>query len=355
MPAAMTLPDLSPLTRDAVIADAEGRLQPGALALIHAQRWLLMLAPRAVGGGEWALPDVVRLEEAVAAADGSCGWFLTLCAGAGWFAGFLPPDLARRILATPNACLAGSGAVTGTAERDGAGWRVNGRWGHATGAPQATHFTFNATLHDGGRPLLDAQGQPRVRAFVVPAADVAWALTWHSVGLRASASHAFTLSDRFVADDQAFDIDPARATAPGPLYRFPFRAFAFVTLVANLLGMARHFAGLARPVVARRTAARAASASATRCATAEQALDDARDAFYAALDDAWAQAQTGAIVDDATARRLEALSQALAQRCRDTVTTLYPACGLEAADPRSDLNRVWRDFHTATQHAIWLD
>ena len=33
-----------------------------------------------------------------------------------------------------------------------------------------------------------------------------------------------------------FAIDPACATAPGPLYRFPFMPLAFVTLGANLLG-----------------------------------------------------------------------------------------------------------------------
>jgi indole-3-acetate monooxygenase len=355
MPASMDLPDLTPLTANAALADAQGRLQPEQLDLIHAQGWLLMLAPRAVGGGERPLPEVVRLEEAVAAADGSCSWFLTLCAGAGWFAGFLPPALAKAVLATPRACLAGSGAATGVADREGTGWRVNGRWGHATGAPQATHFTFNARLQQDGLPLLDAQGQPRVRAFILPAAEVQWEPTWHSIGLRASASHAFTLQDVRAADEQAFDIDPARATAPGPLYRFPFRAFAFVTLAANLLGLARRFTELARPVITRRTVAHAADVSAARCQAAEHALDQARDTFYVALDAAWARAQVGAAVSDTNARELETLSQALAQCCRDAVATLYPCCGLEAADPRSHLNRVWRDFHTATQHAIWLD
>ena len=78
---------------------------------------------------------------------------------AGWFAGFLDPDLARAILATPRVCLAGSGAPTGTAEREGEGWRIDGQWEYASGAPMATHFTFNAVLHEGGAPLLDALGR----------------------------------------------------------------------------------------------------------------------------------------------------------------------------------------------------
>jgi hypothetical protein len=38
----------------------------------------------------------------------------------------------------------------------------------------------------------------------------------------------------------------------GPLYRFPFLAFAFVTLAANVAGMAHHFVELAEECIARR-------------------------------------------------------------------------------------------------------
>ncbi|TXI21251.1 MAG: acyl-CoA dehydrogenase, partial [Roseateles sp.] len=47
------------------------------------------------------------------------------------------------------------------------------------------------------------------------------------------------------------------------------------------------------------------------------------------------------------AAELEALSQALVAVARDAISQTYPACGLWAADMRSELNRVWRDFHTA--------
>jgi hypothetical protein len=66
--------------------------------------------------------------KSIAKADGSCGWVAMLCAGAGWFAGFLPPTLAREVVATPRMCLAGSGAATAVAERTADGWRINGRW-----------------------------------------------------------------------------------------------------------------------------------------------------------------------------------------------------------------------------------
>ncbi|MFA9217817.1 MAG: hypothetical protein ACEQSK_12030, partial [Sphingomonadaceae bacterium] len=39
---------------------------------------------------------------------------------------------------------------------------------------------------------------------------------------------------------------------------------------------------------------------------------------------------------------------------RAAVDELYPYCGLHAAREDSAFNRVWRDFHTASQHALLL-
>ncbi|WP_075792522.1 acyl-CoA dehydrogenase [Massilia putida] len=364
------MPTLSPLAardaariaRYAASADMDGWLHPVHQALIHRRGWLRMLAPRAVGGEERPLPDVVRLEEAIARVDGSVGWTVTLCAGAGWFAGFLPPHLARDILATPRACLAGSGAPTGHADREGDGWRIEGEWDYASGAPMATHFTFNAWLREDGQPLRGADGQPRMQAFVVPKDIVEIVPRWRSIGLRATASHAYRIRGAWVHADHGFVIDPAAARARGPLYRFPFLPFAFVTLAANVAGMASHFVDLAAGCIARRRNRFGGrnepliEAPAVRAALdgACGRLDDVRTRFYALLDACWADVAAGSEVADAQAARMQALAQEWVAASRYAVDTLYPYCGLVAASADSDINRVWRDFHTASQHALLL-
>lgn len=340
----------------AVQADATGHLQPDQIDLIHRKQWLKMLAPRAQGGSELPLPEVVRLEEAIAQADGSCGWVVTLCAGAGWFTGFLPAGLAQEILSTPQVCLAGSGAPTGHAERDGQGWRLSGQWHHASGSQLATHVTFNAQLREDGQALLDAQGRPRICAFVVPAAQVQVAPdSWHSIGLRATTSQAFTVQDLRVSSDHAFVIDASHATASGPLYRFPFEALAFVTLAANMLGMARHFMALAQGITARHipTLNGPSRAALALWTVSDRALETARADFYAQLDSVWAATVQGT-ASALQSQQLVDTARALASQARECVDALYPCCGLHAADPRSEINRVWRDLHTASQHAIWL-
>jgi alkylation response protein AidB-like acyl-CoA dehydrogenase len=352
--------DTAVVAEHAAQADRVGWLHPEQQVLIHERGWLRMLAPRAIGGFEMALPDVVRLEESIARIDGSMGWTVTLCAGAGWFAGFLAPRLARDILATPDVCLAGSGAPTGYADCEGEGWRIDGLWDYASGAPMATHFTFNAVLRQDGQPLLDAAGNPRIRAFVVPAALVEIVPRWRSIGLRATASHAYRVSSQWVHAEHGFEIDPSRAVAEGPLYRFPFLAFAFVTLAANVAGMAYHFVALAEECIARRrnrfggNGEPLIEAPAVRMLLDETraGLDDVRGRFYALLDAAWAQAAAGSQVSEEEAAQMQALSMEWVSASRRAVDALFPYCGLFAMRDDAPINRVWRDFHTASQHAL---
>lgn len=352
--------DAAVIAEHAARADAEGWLRLAQQALIHERGWLRMLAPRAAGGAELALPDVVRLEEAIARVDGSMGWTVTLCAGAGWFAGFLAPRLAGEILATPQVCLAGSGAPTGHADREGEGWRIDGLWDYASGAPMATHFTFNAILREQGEPLLDAAGNPRIQAFVVPAALVEIVPRWRSIGLRATASHAYRVAGQWIHAEHGFEIDPARACAQGPLYRFPFLPFAFVTLAANVAGMAHHFVELAQECIAHRRnrfggqGESLIEVSAVRALldSTRASLDGVRERFYARLDATWARVVEGAPVGIEEAAQMQALSMEWVNASRGAVDALYPYCGLYAAREDTPVNRVWRDFHTASQHAL---
>jgi alkylation response protein AidB-like acyl-CoA dehydrogenase len=257
-------------------------------------------------------------------------------------------------MATPRVCLAGSGAVGGVAERDvnegKEGWRLSGEWLHASGAPMATHFTVNARLQQGGQALLDAEGEPRIEAFVLPAAQVRLLDSWHPLGLRATASQGFVIENQWLDDAQRFAIIPEAATADGPLYRFPFEPLAFTTLAANLSGLAREFLRLAEQPLSRPRALHLRD----RLERAGSELAAVRELFYAGLDAAWAQVAAGHRLPDADAEALNTASRSLVAQTQAAVQAIYPLCGLQAADSREPINRVWRDLHTASQHAIWL-
>src|ERR1700755_1674306 len=84
---------LSNIRDYAAVAEKDGKLLPQQLAVVYQQQWFKMLVPTEYGGLELSLPDELRLIEAISWADGSMGWAITLCTGAGWFGGFLDADL----------------------------------------------------------------------------------------------------------------------------------------------------------------------------------------------------------------------------------------------------------------------
>ena len=107
---------LSELRSLAPAAEAMQQLHPRQLEIIYEHNWFKMFVPIGLNGSGLTLPGILRREEALAWADGSTAWVVTLCSGAGWFAGFLDKDLSAKLFSDPKVCLAGSGAATGTAE-----------------------------------------------------------------------------------------------------------------------------------------------------------------------------------------------------------------------------------------------
>src|SRR5260221_10375656 len=133
------------LAPKAAEAELNGDLSPDQLKLIYEQQWFRMLLPEvhslsSPSSLPLSLPQLVRLEEGLAFADGSVGWTVTLCSGAGWFAGFFPEGRFDWLFADPRLCIAGSGSPAGEAHITGSGYRVSGRWPFASGILHATAF-----------------------------------------------------------------------------------------------------------------------------------------------------------------------------------------------------------------------
>ena len=89
------------IRRYAATAEQTGQLHPEQLKLIYEQNWFNLFVPRSMGGLEMQLPEAVRLQEALAGADGSLGWTVTLCSGANWFIGFIDKQTASSFFFRP--------------------------------------------------------------------------------------------------------------------------------------------------------------------------------------------------------------------------------------------------------------
>lgn len=334
-------------------ADAEqlGMLNTAGLDIVYKEKWFRLLVPNVYNGREITLPELVRLQEAISWTDGSAGWVVTLCSGAGWFSGFIDPDAAQEIFNTDNVCLAGSGAASGTAEQTAGGYTLNGVWNYASGAYHATHFTANCNITKNGEPVLNDDGKQLILPFVVDRENVTLLSTWKYMGMVATGSHSFEIKDMNVPADRCFKIDAGHAKVAGKLYQYPFMQLAEATLSVNLSGMALHFIDLCHDIFKERqhhpriTSAQTKLVSQTLLEQTE-GLNKARVGLFAAVDESWAETSGDKL------HEVSRTSRILAAKVREAVATLYPYCGLKAADPDTEINRVWRDLNTAGQHSL---
>jgi indole-3-acetate monooxygenase len=338
-------------------AEASGKLHERQLETIFENNWLNMFVPRSHGGLELTLPEVLRIEEGLSWSDGSTAWVTTLCSGAAWFIGFIDPALTEEIFTDKKVCFAGSGASSGTASIRKNGYVINGQWKYASGSLHATVFTANCVITEGNKPLYHADNTPVVKTFVMMNDEVTVDKTWNSMGMIATASHSFNVNDLVVDQRRCFIIDAAHAVLAQPVYQFPFLQLAETTLAVNLSGLAVRFVDLAGELVASRIVQDPGTHLLPDLhailADSKTKLNGYRHTFYKTVDEAWSLCQQRKRISTKKLQEVSDASLALAHRSRQIVDDLFPFCGLKAADTREEINRVWRNLHTASQHALF--
>ena len=172
------------------------------------------------------------------------------------------------------------------------------------------------------------------------------------MGMIGTGSHTIEIKNIFVPFDRTFIIQPAHATLKDPIFQYPFLQLAETTLAVNLSGMAYRFFDLCAEIFSKRENS-SAEIYFQKLRDNRIILDELRSAFYNKTDEAWQMLISNSFIPDVTLNEISNLSQGLVNRSRDLVNDLYPYCGLEAANTQNEINRVWRNFHTAGQHSLF--
>ncbi len=335
------------------IAEQQEKLTAALLRIIYRKKWFKLFIPKEQGGLAMNLPAALRLQEQLAYIDGSLGWTVTLCSGANFFAGFMDQKKTGKMFHAKNVCLGGSGAATGVATQTKDGYVVSGRWKYATGAAHLTHFTANCVIEKNGKTVLLNDGTPMIRSFYFKRSEVTIDNDWQAMGLKATSSCSFSVKKLKVKADRSFVIDHAHVTLDHPVYAYPFMPFAETTLAVNTLGMVTHLLDETGAVLKQK------KLNGSQLQLAEDALQTAveeirkmRTGFYTIVDQSWNELIKHSRISAKTIRQISSVSRQLVKLCRSHAALIYPYCGLAKTTQQSELNRVFRDIFTASQHAL---
>lgn len=317
-----------------------------------AQLWL----PEALGGPELPPLEFFHAIEALAELDGAVAWCAMLSSSSSRIAGLMPAGPMRRALAGGGPFgFSGSGLPSGTATREGDGWRVEGRWSWASFCRHSTHTFLMCAEHEGGVPRRAEDGRPALRGVVLPAAQVRVLGDWDGGGLRSSGSHDVAIEGAWVPDDCTTGLD-FEGRQPGPLYQLPMAtAFAVAALGVPLgvaAGSVADLIALARDKVPAHGAAplRDQEYVQLEVARAKTRLNAARALAVEAIGTLWDSATAGrpASVEEQALVRMACWNAGDAGK--DVVGRMYAAAGSGAVREGSRFAARLRDVHAAGQH-----
>ncbi|MDH5827163.1 acyl-CoA dehydrogenase [Sphingobacterium faecium] len=326
------------------------------LELAISGKWFKIWVPKSLGGLGLSLSEGMQFLEEIAYHDGGLAWTITLCSGANLFVGFIDPKTGEEIFQNPAVCLGGSGRASGYAEKEEAGYRIKGHWKYATGAPHLTHFTANCIITEKGIPVLDESGQPLVYSFFFDRDDVLIHYDWDTFGLECTASHSFSVENHFVGDSRSFVIKESESTWPDLLYQYPFIPFAELTLLSNFIGMYKRFLDLVEKyfIIKSQDQVWLQEKGKDRFKQLDlfqQDFNKRRNLIQGLTERSWENQESG--IDNTM------MFQKIAQESRDFVSVikkntveLFPICGIGAAQHDQEMNIVFRNIFTATQHSL---
>jgi indole-3-acetate monooxygenase len=348
---------LAPQIRASADEIEQSRRLPSALVDAMAQAGLFRLwIPRSLGGEETDPATLVRVVDEVSRADGAAGWCTAIGGTYGAFGGYLPADAAREIYGRdPFVRTAGAFRPFGNAIVVDGGYRVTGCWPLGSGCHHSHWIVGGCRIMDGDQPRLRPDGTPATRILFFPAADCEILDTWHSIGLRGTGSHDYTVSNVFVpaVRSLSFKEPPVKH---GPLYAMPTIALFTTVLAAVPLGIARHaidiLIELAETKIASRSrqVLREDATMQIALGRAEAILRSARCFLYQTLDEAWRTLSGGQALSIARRAMLWLASTQATVAAKEAAELMFSAGGSASPYTAGGLERCVRDIHAAGQH-----
>lgn len=298
--------------------------------------------PKAYGGLEMTLSQgLVKLKE-LARIDGSLGWTITLCSGANYFIGNLQQCTSQEIFKNSESspCLGGSGGVYGIAEKINDHYKISGTWHYATGAPYLTHFTLNAEIIEDGKKLLNKDGSPTIKSFVIPKTKVCIIEDWNTMGLKATATHSFQVKDKLIHENCSFVYNEFHL--PHPIFKIPFQVFADLTLWVNYIGMAEHFLEEATKLAPERNFEELENTINLSNQKIAHLAHGIEEGIEKKLD-----------FNDSYIKEIHGEASNMVKRITRSIVSLFPYLGVKASRKDEQINQVFCDYFTATQHHIF--
>jgi alkylation response protein AidB-like acyl-CoA dehydrogenase len=348
------------LLENADEADRLRRLPDANVQALRDTGLCRLMAPKRLGGYETDIRAYIQVIAEIGRGCGSTAWTASLLNICAWLASLFPDRAQREVWgANPDAWIAGSLAPKGEARPISGGWIVSGRWPWASGCLHAQWAACGIHMKD------PQGGMANLGLSLTPMEELTIEDTWHMAGMKGTGSNTIVAKDVFVPEHRFLPYPNAfqgiyRTEHSGEaLYRSAFVPFTILILIGSQLGIAK--AALEHVIenasargVTHTNFAKQTESTGFQIQVAEAAMkiETAYLHAFRAADDLDNAAHSGRHPDLAARARTRADTALVAKYCREAVDLLVSAHGTSSLADSNRLQRLWRDIHVASHHAI---
>jgi 3-hydroxy-9,10-secoandrosta-1,3,5(10)-triene-9,17-dione monooxygenase len=349
------------LEANAEETERERRVAEANIEAIREAGLCRIMVPRRFGGYETDFRTMLSVMAELGKGCGSTSWAMSLINICAWLTGLYPERAQEEVWGTnpDEGWAAGSLAPAGQARRADGGYVVSGRWPWASGCLHAQWGVAGMVITDDAGEFVD------IGIALMPMAELTIEDTWFMAGMRGTGSNTIVAEEvfvpeyRFVSYPRAFQGEYGSEHKDEALYRSAFVPVTILILIGPQLGLASAALELVREKAPQRGIThthldKASESTGFQMQLAEAAMkiDTAYLHAFRAAADVDEAAGRGELLDVVHRARIRLDSALVAQTCQDAVDLLVSAHGASSFAEASRLQRIWRDVHVASRHAI---
>ena len=319
-----------------------------------------LMVPKRFGGYETDIRTYIAVMAELGRGCGSTAWVASLINVCAWLAALFPERAQQDVWhGGPESWASGSLAPHGDARAVEGGWRVNGKWPWASGCLHAQWAACGIHMKN------DRGEMANLGLSLMPIGDLTIDDTWYMAGMKGTGSNTIFAKDVFVPEHRflpyppAFGGDYRTEHTDEPVYRSAFVPVTVLILIGSQLGIAR----AALDLVTAKASTRGVTHTDYRKQTesigfqiqlAEAAMKIETGWLHAfrAADDIDTAAHSGTYPNVTARARMRTDTALTAKCCREAVDLLVSAHGTTSLADWNRMQRLWRDVHVASHHAI---
>jgi len=348
------------LQKNAAETDSLRRLPEEVVRAIRDSGLCRLMVPKRFGGYQTSVRTYIEVMVELGQGCGSTAWVASLINVCAWLAALFPERAQKDVWGpNPDAWIAGSLAPNGIALPVEGGWRVSGRWPWASGSMHAQWVACGIHMENEKGEMTN------LGLSLIPIDEVTVEDTWFMVGMKGTGSNTIVAKDVFVPEHrflpypQAFAGTYRTEFKDEVIYRVDLVPVTVLILAGSQIGVAR--AALEHTIAKSRSRGIThtnfplqAESSGFQMQVAEAAMkiDTATLHAQRAADDLDRAAEERRHMDLTERARVRIDTALVAKYCREAVEVLVAAHGTSSLADSNRLQRLWRDVHTASHHAI---